>query len=93
MKKTIIILLLVSALQGQNNIIFPGLSGQQLLDSLVANYKTNAVLSYTQARDTLFANIETRNDSMSCVYTGYTIYMDPTQDPTVWAYNLSHPLN
>ena len=85
------LLIIYSVLPAQNVPIFPGLSGQELLDSLVANYKTNVVLSYSQARDTLFANIETRNDSMSCVYTGYTIYMDPTQDPTVWAY--SHGIN
>jgi hypothetical protein len=62
--------------------IFPGLEGEELLDSLVARYKTNFVLSYDNARDTLFSKIQSVNDSLTCVYTGYKIYLDLTQDPT-----------
>ncbi len=71
----------------QDTILFPGLTGQELRDSLVANYKPNTVLPYDQARDTLFAKIDNHNDSLRCVYTGYTIWLDPTKDPTVDAYN------
>ncbi len=67
--------------------IFPNLTGQELLDSLVANYKTSSVLSYDDARDTLFARIYAINDSLRAVYTGYTIYLDPVQDPTQYAYS------
>lgn len=66
--------------------VFPELSGQTLLDELVANYKTKRVLNYGQARDTLFAIIDNVNDSLECVYTGFTIYLDPTDDPTRAAY-------
>ncbi len=66
--------------------IFPGLYGQELLDSLVANYKPAYVLNYDDARDTLFAVIDNHNDSLTGVYSGYTIYLDPNADPSTDAY-------
>lgn len=81
-----LILSVVASYAQTNETIFPNLTGQELLDSLVANYKTNTVLSYNNARDTLFAIIYQHNDSLACVYTGYTIYLDPTQDPSTYAY-------
>ncbi len=63
-----------SSLCGQG-IIFPGLSGQELLDSLVANYKPPFVLSYGTARDSMYAYIDNHNDSVTGVYTGYTIFV------------------
>ncbi len=68
------LLFLLVSLSGQN-IIFPGLSGQELLDSLVANYKPPFVLSYATARDSMYAYIDNHNDSVSGVYTGYTIFV------------------
>lgn len=85
MKIFVGLVFLNSLLFGQS--IFPNITGQELLDSLVANYKTNTVFSYDKARDTLFAKIYSINDSLRGVYTGYTIYLDPTQDPTTYAYN------
>jgi hypothetical protein len=81
----LILLLNTHEMFSQN--IFPGLTGQELLDSLTANYKTSTVLSYDDARDTLFAKIYAINDSLRAVYSGYTIYLDPTQDPTQDAYS------
>ncbi|MCK4338635.1 MAG: endonuclease [Candidatus Cloacimonetes bacterium] len=81
-----LLLLKVAIYTQTNEIIFPDLIGQELLDSLVVNYKTNTVLSYDNARDTLFANIYKHNDSLTCVYSGYTIYLDPAQDPSTYAY-------
>ncbi len=72
--------------QGQSSQIFPGLYGQELLDSLVAHYKPLVVLSYDDARDTLFARIDNHNDSLTGVYSGYTIYVNPAADPTTDAY-------
>ncbi|HFA48051.1 MAG TPA: hypothetical protein ENJ95_03425, partial [Bacteroidetes bacterium] len=43
-------------------------------------------LSYSDGRDTLFGIIDNVNDSLTCVYTGFTIYLDPTQDPTEAAF-------
>ncbi len=66
--------------------IFPGLTGQELIDSLRANYKPATVLSYDDARDTMFAVIDNYNDSIRCVYSGYTIYITPGVDPSTDAY-------
>jgi len=57
-------------------IIFPSLSGQELLDSLVARYKPASVLDYTAAREVMFTILDNHNDSVTCVYTGYTIYLN-----------------
>jgi len=62
--------------------LYPGLTGQQLLDSLTTNYKTSTVLSYNVARDTLYGRIFNVNDSLSGVYSLYTVYIDPALDPS-----------
>lgn len=73
-----------------SGIIFPNLKGQELCDSLVTNYRTSKVLSYDPARDTLFAKIYNSKDSVTCVYTGYTIYIDPKQSPASYAYSTAN---
>ncbi len=75
-----------TSIQGKTSEIFPGLYGQELLDSLVAHYKPTTVLNYDDARDTLFAKIDNHNDSLTGVYSGYTIYLDPNADPSTDAY-------
>ena len=79
--------LLISA-NGQfdNTPVLPGVTGQDLIDGLVTNYKPTTVLTYAMARDSMFANVYSENDSLSCVYTGHTIYLDPSLDPTTAAF-------
>jgi len=57
-----------------------------LLDSLASAYKPFFSMPQAQARDTLFGKIYIQNDSLTCVYTGFTIWLDPTQDPTQAAF-------
>jgi len=66
--------------------IFPDKAGDELLDSLVSHYKPVSILTYSEARDTLFANIDSREDSLTCVYSGHTVYLDPSLDPTQAAF-------
>ena len=68
--------------RAQYESIFPDLEGPALLQALRDNYTPDGVLLFTDARDTLFSRIDARNDSLRCVYTGYTIYLDPNEDPT-----------
>ena len=85
--QAVLFLILHSNLFAQETeTIFPDLHGQELLDSLITVYRTNTVLTYDNARDTLFAKIDNNNDSLTCVYTGYTVYVDPTQDPPTYTY-------
>jgi hypothetical protein len=75
-KIIIIVVIFYSIIFAQtNDKIFPGLTGQQLLDSLVAHYKTNTVLSYNAARDKMYALIYNVYDTLECVYTGYKVYV------------------
>ena len=80
------LILLISSINSQE-IIGDGLTGQPLLDYVVTNYKTSTTLGYTDARDVLYGTIDLKeNNQLSCVYTGYTITLDTTQDPSTNAY-------
>lgn len=84
------LLLLVLALPAwAQTIIFPGLSGQALLDNLVIAYKPATVLSYNDARDLMFGTLNNVNDSVACFYTDYKVYIDPNSAlaPRTQAYN------
>ncbi len=76
---TLTISLLTFSLNAQESI-HPGLSGQDLLDALIQDYLPATVLGYAAARDEMYGNIDNRNDSITCVYTGYQIYV-PFNDP------------
>lgn len=67
--------------------IFSELEGQDLYNALVEEYKPVHVLDYSHARDTLFKNIYGVHDSLFCVYSGYGVYMDPDEDPTITVYH------
>jgi len=66
--------------------LFPNLAEDDLLNAIQSNYLPNNVLSYGMARDTMFSRIYNINDSLTCVYTGHRIYLDPSQDPTQAAF-------
>ncbi|MBK6905390.1 MAG: endonuclease [Saprospirales bacterium] len=74
--------------------VFPGQEGQQLLDNLQGAYKPQWVLS-NFTNDTIYGKIYREpDDSLRCVYTGYTVYLTPGQDPSQTAFsaniNLEH---
>ncbi|HRI59075.1 MAG TPA: endonuclease [Saprospiraceae bacterium] len=67
--------------------VFPNLTGDELLDSVASHYRPTVVLDYANARDTLFASVLTvEDDTLRCIYSGYALYLDPTQDPTQYVY-------
>ena len=74
--------------------VFPDLEGPELLDQVVDAYKTQTTLSSNDSKDTLYGHIYKVGDSLRCVYTGYTIYLDPSADPSEAAFdqdiNLEH---
>ncbi|MCB0555215.1 MAG: hypothetical protein KDD02_16835, partial [Phaeodactylibacter sp.] len=73
-------------LAAQYQSLFPNLEGEELIQALQADYTPDQVLPFANSRDTLFSRVDAHNDSLTCVYSGYTIYLDPTQDPTVDAF-------
>lgn len=62
--------------------LFPNISGEALFDSIASNFTTDSVLSFSQARDTLFANVFAESDSLECMYSGWKRFLDPNLDPT-----------
>ncbi|MCC6460888.1 MAG: endonuclease [Saprospiraceae bacterium] len=73
--------------------VFSGLTGPALTDSVVGHYKPFIVLDYANARDTLYAKVlALDDDSLRCIYSGHTLYLDPTQDPTQYIYLNGGPL-
>lgn len=61
--------------------VFPDLEGEPLLVALNDAYRPDSTFSYADARDTLWGKILKKNDSLSCFYTSYTIYLDPLLSP------------
>lgn len=68
--------------------VFPTLQDDALRQALIAEYKTTTVLDYSDARDTFMRNIDGRNGTLECVYTGFTIELDDDEDPTTQAFSL-----
>ena len=75
------IIILSSSFTLFSQTIFPGVYGEELRTKLVENYKPQHVLDYNAARDKLYAVIDNHNDSLTCVYSGYTLYI-PHNYPT-----------
>ena len=69
------------------NYIHPNVYGSELLNFLESNYKTNNTLGYTNCRDIMNSEIDIKsNNQLSGVYSGYTITLDLSQDPSTNAY-------
>ena len=73
--------------QFDHESVFSDLNGDALRDALVDNYKTTNVLTYSEARDTFFKNIDAVDNVLECVYTGFKIILDPNLDPTTDAFS------
>lgn len=68
-------------------ILFPGVLGTSLMDSLIKYYKSSSNLGYDAGRDTLYGIIDKIDGYLTCVYSGWSIYMQAGQDPSTWAYS------
>jgi len=62
--------------------VFPGLEGSALLNNVQGAYTPLNLLEWSDTRDTMFAVVWGVNDSLSCIYSGHTLYMNPNEDPT-----------
>lgn len=67
--------------------VFQNLDGTALYQAVLGTYKPIVVLDYSNARDTLFAKVlAIDDDSLRCIYSGHTLYLDPTQNPRQYVY-------
>jgi endonuclease I len=84
----LIFILLIVAFSSAE-IIAPGIYEDQLWDFLLDNYKTPVTLGYDLARDILYGEIDLQpGNQVSCIYSGFTITIDPEQDPSTQAYQM-----
>ncbi|MBK9336241.1 MAG: endonuclease [Lewinellaceae bacterium] len=92
MARNILLLFLISgvlpSLNGQIfTPVFPNLDGSALYQAVTGTYKPVVVLDYSNARDTLFAKVlAIDDDSLRCIYSDHTLYLDPTQNPRQYVF-------
>lgn len=92
MKKFLFILLITSCWfsfgysQYYHVDVFPNLNGANLLESLVESYKPTTVLSYNDARDVMYSDIDNVDDYVSGIYTDHTLYLDPDEAPRAFLF-------
>ncbi len=74
------------ALQAQE-FIEPCKYGQSLIDALQTAYTPNNPLGYGPGRDILYSTIDNDGLELSCIYTDFTVTLDPNEDPSVSAFS------
>ena len=84
MKK--IILLIIMTFSFSQDTIGEGLLGDDLIDYLIDNYKTSSVLSYNNARDVLYGEVDKENGQVKAVYTNYSVQLPNGVDPSTHLY-------
>ena len=68
-------------------IIGEGLFEEILIDFLKENYKTSTTLGYTDARDTLYLNIDRIDGQVKGIYTNFSVNLPETGvDPSTYLY-------
>jgi len=92
-RKNLVFVLIINLLcvsinaQYQQQKLFAELEGDELLEKVVEEYKSSGLFfTYGMARDTMFRYVYNENDSLSCIYSDHTLYMDPDKDPTTTVY-------
>ena len=57
--------------------VLEGLEGDELLNALQDDFTPVFILSYSQARDKMYREIDNVNDTVTCVYSGFKKYLRP----------------
>ena len=87
-KKYIISLSLLLNLFFAQNVIHPGFFGEDLFNYIQNNYQASSTLGYNNARDVMYSEIDLKpGNQLTGVYSGYTITLDLSQDPSTNAYD------
>ena len=85
--KSILTLFIIVQINFSQEIIGPGLFGTDLFNYLNSNYQATGTLGYNNARDIMYSMIDIKEgNQLSGVYSGYTITLDLSQDPSTNAY-------
>jgi len=84
------------SLYAQQQVVFPGITGKVLRDSINFYYKPINVLSYDTARDTLYGIIDIHRGYVQCLYTGDSIpitadsVVPPRTQASIMGYSTEH---
>jgi len=85
----LILIIAAYAIADEREVIAPGVYNTPLWDYLVNNYKTSTTMGYDDARDILYSQIDLQpGNQLEGIYSGYTIVIDPSNDPSVEAFQL-----
>ena len=79
------------SLNGQT-IISPDVYGEELITELVQAYKPATVLDYGPARDKMYGLYDNYNDTVTCVYSGYKVYVPHGADKPRDYTNAANPI-
>ncbi|MAZ61087.1 MAG: hypothetical protein CMG50_02785 [Candidatus Marinimicrobia bacterium] len=87
MKNKLIYVLFISFILAQDEI-GNNLHSSELINYLNNNYKTNTVLSYNNARDILYSEVDKNlnNNQVKCIYTNYYTTLPNNVDPSTYLY-------
>ena len=86
MKKQISIILSSLSFLFCQEIIGEGLYGNDLISFLRQNYKTSFTLGYTDARDTLYLQIDRHEGEVKGVYSNFGVNLPNGVDPSTYLY-------
>lgn len=92
MKKLIFIVLIVwlnsfiGLSQYYHTDVLSTLQGQELLSALVQDYKPTTVLSYNDARDVMYSDIDNEDDYVAGIYTNHRLYLEPGEAPRAFLF-------
>ena len=86
--KVLLATLTILQISVSQEIIGPELFGSDLFNFLNNNYQVNSSLSYNNARDVMYSTIDIKSgNQLTGVYSGYTITLDLSEDPSTNAYD------
>ncbi len=74
-------------------ILFPGQTGNELVQSLVSDYKPSTVLNYEEAREAMYKYIWNAEDSVRCVYTSHALPLSPDASNPIFQLSMFGSLN
>jgi len=66
--------------------VFPGLTGEALVEAIQNAYTPGQLLNDTQVKDTLYAKVFAKEDSVRCVYSGLARFLPSGVDPSQWLF-------
>ena len=61
-------------------VIFPNLSGRELVNEIAEEYSPNQTLGYRTGRDILYTEVDNHNGVVTGIYSGYSINISPNSN-------------